>query len=232
MSTDYCQKYPDLMDYVNLCDYTVSDIGLVLFGTLFWVLCYVAVIRSAWKHRFMEMPMFVAAGNIAWEFVWSFFFFTNMGLVFLWGYRVWFILDLFIFYFVYKYGYKQIRDPWLKKNWKYIFILVTVFFIFFFYFFAKGGYDTVIGATSAYMLSVGISTLYISVFLRNKDEYRFSWTAAWSRACGDIIMSVFVLSYFNIGIIWVMAAYVALLDLYYVYLVYQHKKRNPQLVSS
>lgn len=226
METNYCEAYPALIKYINLCDYSLLDVSLVITGTLFWVVCYIAVIRTAFKHKFIEMPMFVGAGNIAWEFIWSFFFFTNMGVVFLWGYRIWFFLDVVIFYLLYKYGHKQVDGTWLRKNYKYIFAFITLFFCFFFHQFADGGYDTKIGATSAYMLSVGISTLYIGLYLRRSKEYTFSWTAAWTRAVGDTIMSVFVLRYYDIGILWVMAAYVILLDMYYVYLVYKDRKNK------
>lgn len=226
---NYCEEYPELMRWVNLCEYSIQDISLVAVGTLFWVICYFAVIRSAWKTKFIEMPMFVAAGNIGWEFIWSFFFITNMGEAFLWGYRIWFIMDLFIFYYMFRYGAKQTNLPWLQKNWKLCFAGVTAFFIAFFYYFAEGGYDTPIGATSAYFLSVGISTLYITLFLAKRKEYVFSWTAAWSRAVGDIIMTIFVLSYYDfprIGIVAVMGAYVATLDIAYVVLVYRWRKQQ------
>jgi hypothetical protein len=224
---DYCTQYPEWMHIVNLCEYSLTDVGLVMLGTLFWVICYFAVIRGGFKNKFVEMPMFVAAGNIAWEFVWSWFEQTNMGLLYLWGYRVWFFMDILIFYLMLRYGYKQVSNAWLRKYWKPSFILITVFFIFFYYFFAKGGFDTPIGATSAYTLSVGISTLYIALFVQRSNEYHFSWTAAWSRAAGDIIITVFVLSYYQIGILAVMGAYVALLDLVYVYLVWRKKQGKP-----
>jgi len=149
-----------------------------------------------------------------------------MGTFYLWGYRAWFALDLFIFYLLFKYGHKQFTVPLLKKYFKWIFLGVTVFFGFFFYEFAKGGYDTPIGATSAFFLSVGISTLYISLLLSNKEARNFSWTAAWTRACGDIIMTIFALHYYNIGLIAVMGAYVVTLDLIYVVLLYRMRRAD------
>ena len=210
--------------WFNLVDYTLFDLILVSVGTLFWVVCYVAVIRNGFKMKYAEMPMFVGAGNIAWEFIWSFFEQTNMGVFYLWGYRAWFVLDLFIFFLIFKYGHKQTNIPLLQKYWKYCFVLVTVFFCFFFYYFAQGGYDTPIGATSAFFLSVGISTLYITQLLANKNPNNYSWTAAWTRACGDTIMTIFALHYYNITIIGVMGAYVVSLDLIYVILLYKMRK--------
>ena len=219
-----CEKYQELMQYINFCEYSIPDIALVGVGTMFWVVCYIAVIRHSFKRKFIEMPMFVAAGNIGWEFVWSFLFITNMGTAFLWGYRAWFFLDLFIFYLIFVYGYKQTGIPILQKYFKVMFLFVTAFWTIAFYFFVKGGYDTAIGATSAYMISVGISTLYITLFLFRKDVQDFSWTAAWTRACGDIIMTIFVLRYYNIPLLLVMGAYVGILDIIYVILVYRARR--------
>ena len=218
--------------WINLTDYTVFDVCLVGVGTLFWVICYIAVIKNGFKRKFVEMPMFLAAGNIAWEFVWSFIYKTNMGDFYLWGYRAWFLLDILIFYLVIKYGAKQMKNATLKKYFVPMFIGCTVWFGFFFYVFKGGGYDTDIGATSAYFLSVGISTMYIVLLLTNGDVNNFSWTGAWTRACGDIIMTVFVLHYYNndvagLGVhnlLLVMGIYVGVLDIIYVAMVYKRRK--------
>lgn len=222
---DICSENPGLMKWINLCDYSIVDIALVASGTLFWVICYYVVIRHGFRNKYVEMPMFVAAGNIAWEFVWSFIFKTNMGEAFLWGYRAWFFMDLFIFYLIIKYGAKQTSIDLIKKYWVPIVIGITVFFAFFFYYFTHGGYDTPIGATSAFFLSVGISTLYITLFLSNKQLKNFSFTAGWTRAVGDTIMVIFALKYYDIGIIAVMGAYVVTLDWIYVYLLYKARKK-------
>jgi len=71
--SELCEKYPEMMKIINFCDYSVLDITLCGVGTLFWVVCYIAVIKNGFKRKYVEMPMFVGAGNIAWEFIWSFF---------------------------------------------------------------------------------------------------------------------------------------------------------------
>lgn len=222
-----CHQYsPELLKYFNLCEYTVADLCIVAAGTLFWVISYIAIIRHGFKTKYIEMPVFVAVGNIAWEFVWSFIYKTNMGDFYLWGYRAWFFLDLFIFYLVIKYGAKQFTIELLKKMIVPIVAGLTVFFIFFFYYFVKGGYDTPIGATSAFFLSVGISTLYITLLLSNKDPNNFSFIAGVCRALGDTILTIFAVRYTGIGIIAVMGVYVVLLDFTYVILLWKMKREN------
>lgn len=218
-----CHEHAEMLRYFNLCDYSLTDLIVVGVGTLFWVISYIAIIRHGFKRQFIEMPLFVAIGNIAWEFIWSFFFTTNMGEFYLWGYRAWFFLDLFIFYLVLKYGAKQFKLELLKKYHIPIALGLTVFFVFFFYYFAEGGYDTPIGATSAFFLSVGISTLYITLLLSNKNPDNFSFTAGWTRAAGDCILTIFAINYYHIGIVAVMGIYVVILDCLYVILLWRMK---------
>lgn len=228
---DYCHDYPTLIKYFNLCEYTITDLCVVGLGTLMWVVSYIAVIRHGFKNKFVEMPVFVAIGNIAWEFIWSFVYKTNMGDFYLWGYRAWFFLDLFILYLVIKYGAKQFKLPIFNKNIIPIVLGLLIFFGFFFYYFVKGGYDTPIGATSAFFLSVGISTLYIVLLYSNGNAQNFSLLAGVTRAIGDLVLTIFAIYYTEIGIIAVMGAYVVVLDFTYVGLLWKKKRVNKSNVS-
>lgn len=219
-----CHEYGALLRWFNLCDYSIKDLIIVGFGTLCWVISYIAVIRHGFKNKFVEMPVFVAVGNIAWEFVWSFVYKTNMGEFFLWGYRAWFFLDLFIFYLVIRYGAKQFTADLFKKLLVPLVVALSVFFVFFFYYFVKGGYDTPIGATSAFFLSVGISTLYIALLQSNKNPANFSMVAGVSRAIGDTVLTFFAIYYTGIEIIATMGAYVVVLDFWYVFLLLKMKR--------
>ena len=222
-----CSTYsPELLRFFNLCDYSVKDLIVVAIGTIFWVISYIAVIRHGFKRKFIEMPVFVAVGNIAWEFIWSFVYKTNMGEFYLWGYRAWFALDLFIFYLVLKYGAKQFKWEVLQHHIIAIVFGLAAFFGFFFYHFAHGGYDTPIGATSAFFLSVGISTLYITLFLSNKNVQNFSLTAGVTRALGDTVLTIFAVQFYDIGIIKVMGGYVVVLDILYVLLLIRARKQE------
>ncbi len=222
-----CHEYSaELLYFFNLCDYSIADLIIVAVGTLFWIVSYIALIRHGFKRKFIEMPLFVGIGNLAWEFIWSFFFKTNMGEFYLWGYRAWFLLDLLILYLIIKYGAKQFTIPLIKKNVKIIVAGLAVFFSFFFFYFAQEGYDTPIGATSAFFLSVGISTLYITLLLSNKNPDNFSLTSGITRALGDTILTIFAIKYTGIIIIAVMGAYVVVLDTVYVILLWKMKRES------
>src|SRR6516165_12611508 len=101
--------------FVNTKDYSPAQ--LILFGlaAAYWVWVYIAVIRDIFKYKFVGIPVLAVCANIAWEFLWSFKFYTNMGALFEWGYRAWFILDVFIFYSVFRYGKVQFTDKRLQK---------------------------------------------------------------------------------------------------------------------
>lgn len=188
-----CEQYPELIKYINLCDYSLIEILLILVGTIFWNVVYVIIIRNGFKHKFIEMPVPAAASNLAWEFVWGFLFVTDLGLVFVWGLRIWFFLDLFIFWIVLKYGAKQLSIPLLIKHFKPIEILSVIAWVFAFYYFIKEGYDTSMGATSAYIITVIMASLYFIFYMssgKNSDNYSF--TAAWCKGLGNLLMSIFV----------------------------------------
>lgn len=220
-----CHQYSEtLLHYFNLCEYSLADLIIVGIGTLCWVISYIAIIRHGFKTKFLEMPVFVAVGNIAWEFIWSFVFKTNMGEFYLWGYRAWFFLDLAILYLVIRYGAKQFNIEVMRSYYKPIVVGLLLFFGFFFYYFVKGGYDTPIGATSAFFLSIGISTLYINLLLLNKNAANFSLTSGIFRAIGDTVLTIFVIKYTGIMLIAVMGAYVIVLDFTYVILLYRMKR--------
>ena len=67
---------------INFKEY--STIGLIFngVGCLFWVLAYAVLVREIRIKKFVEMPAYVAGANIGWEFVWSFIYHPNTGLLY------------------------------------------------------------------------------------------------------------------------------------------------------
>ena len=128
-------------------------------------------------------------------------------------------------------GAKQFTVEFFKKMLLPLVAVLLAFFLFFFYYFVKGGYDTPIGATSAFLLSVGISTLYIVLLLSNKNANNFSLLAGVTRALGDTILTIFAIYYTGIEIIATMGAYVIILDFVYVVLLYRMKRKQMKVSS-
>ncbi|MEO1052917.1 MAG: hypothetical protein AAFX87_19940 [Bacteroidota bacterium] len=222
-----CQDYPKLSTYINFCEYTVLEITLVLIGTIFWNIVYYIIIRDAFKNKYVEMPLPAAASNLAWEFAWGFLVTTDMGLVFVWGLRIWFFMDLFIFYTVLKYGDKQLSIPLLKKYFKPIEIIVVLAWIVVFYFFVKEGYDTSMGATSAYVITVIMATLYITFYLSSDYPKAYSFTASWCKGLGNLLMSIFVFSHYpKMYFLQSLTVVVFILNVIYVVLLWQRDKNK------
>lgn len=226
-----CQQYPDLIQYINLCDYSLTEISLILIGTIFWNVVYVIIIRNGFKHKFIEMPVPAAASNLAWEFVWGFLFVTDLGSVFVWGLRIWFFLDLFIFWIVLKYGQKQLSTPLLIKYFRPVEIASVILWSFAFYFMIKEGYDTTMGATSAYMITIIMATLYCIFYLTSSYANYYSFTAAWCKMVGNTLMTIFVfIHYSDMNFLKFMTIVVLILNVIYVYLVKSKANTNTQRI--
>ena len=175
--------------WINTNDYTTSQLVWNGIGCLFWVVTYAALLREIIVKKFVEMPFFIAAGNLAWEFVWSFFYHPDTGRLFSLSYQGAFLLDIFIFCFILKYGYKQINIPEIQKHFKWIAIILLIIWIPLNYFFVAQGFDTTIGANSGYILNLIISLLYPLLLLRT-DAKNFSETVAWCKFLGTGCISV------------------------------------------
>lgn len=164
---------------LNTNDYSTTILTLALIGSVFWVIVYLLLVKDAIKYKYMEMPIIAFCGNIAWEFLYSFVFVDhiNLGRLYTWGYQAWFFIDLVIMFFVFRYGKKQIRTQFFKKNFYVIVPVLMLFFGILLYFWISLGFDNTpfdaipltgkhiskvaLGATSAYFLNLIISLLYL-----------------------------------------------------------------------
>ena len=213
--------------FLNTTDYTTLELVLFLIGCYAWVIIYAVYIRNIRKYKFIEMPVFAGAGNIAWEFLWSFFFRPDLGLAFVWAYRGWFILDLYIFYSILKDGDKQVFIPTLKKYYLPVMIFVTLSWIAIFYFFTKEGYDTSIGANSAFSLNLLISGLYILLFFKVPSADPMSYFVAWLKMIATFTNTIFLfLHYPDNHFVQTIGVLMFILDNAYIYLLTQHRRKR------
>jgi hypothetical protein len=152
----------------------------------------VAILRRVQKNKFLEIPAGAVVANVAWEFLWGFTFTTSMGMVFAWGYRIWFFLDLFIVYMLFKYGWKQADIPVIARSFNAASAFGIACWLVALYYFIRGGYDTSYGAISGYILNVMMSALYLVLIAKqsNNPQY-FSEVVAWSKMLGTALLSVF-----------------------------------------
>ena len=211
----------DINYWINTKDYTTAQLVWNGVGCLFWVITYVGLVREIIVRKFVEMPFFIATGNIAWEFVWSVFFHPNTGKLYALSYQGAFLLDVFIFYSILKYGSKQVDIPEIKKHFKWIAIGLLIMWVPLNYFYVAQGFDTAIGANSGYILNLIISLLYPMLLLRSNPA-NFSKIVAWCKFIGTgcITVSMYLIYPTN-HFVQILGATCFVLDFFYSILLTQ-----------
>jgi len=213
--------------FINLKDYTAPELIIFGAGCFLWVVVYYFTIRNILRKQFIEIPLVAVCGNIAWEFLWSWFFVINMGSLFQWGYRIWFFMDCFIVYNLFRYGFKQISIPELKARSKQIILFCIACWLVIFYFYIKN-YDepiSKVGAYSGFILNIVISGLYIPEFLRLQDKSVFSLPVAWMKGIGTGLISVFCFMHFTDWFLLSMCIVTAVLDATYIYMFINYSRQ-------
>ncbi|HEY4325353.1 MAG TPA: hypothetical protein VGN20_15245 [Mucilaginibacter sp.] len=211
---------------LNTHDYSVAQ--LILFGVAaaYWIWVYIVVVIDIFKYKFVGIPALAICANFAWEFLWSFKFYTNMGSLFEWGYRCWFVLDVFIFYSLFRYGKIQFSDALLKRKFSLIVIFALLAWICAIYAFTIR-YPDPIGAVSAYLVNTNMSAIYILLILKFPLEKSLSISTAWHKMLGTALTSVFCFWVFpHEYFMLVLAVITFVLDIVYIYLVTKLKRQS------
>lgn len=182
--------------WINLDQFTPYELIVTSIGWVFWITMYILIVRGIKKEKYVEMPWICVLGNIAWEGIWGFIFYEqiNLGELFIWSYRAWFFMDIFIIWGVYKYGRKQIYIPELRKYFVPVCIFCLVMFSVLYYTFIDSGFDHRWGSQSAYISNVVISMLFITLFLKQWKAKKFSKVMAWCKCLGTF---AYTIVYFN-----------------------------------
>lgn len=216
--------------WLNLRDYPPFEIFLFAGGCFLWVVVYVIYIVNGKRNKFIEMPVFAAAGNIGWEFAWAWLHRTDMGLLLVWTYRAWFILDVFIFADVLRHGRKQVTTPAIRQNMLPIFITCAVGWAVAVHYFVDAGLDTSIGANSAYIAQMGISILYLILLLRQTSLVGWSWPVAWLKMIGTGMNTVFMCihpAYASNHFLHFLAVTATTIDCAYIVVFWRLRRRLP-----
>ncbi len=219
---------------VNLRDYSPFELVLFGVGCYMWVVVYILYIRRIAKGESIGMPVFAACSNFGWEIVWGVIPpSTDMGPLLVWAYRAWFFLDLYIIYGVYRYGSVQIVTPELKAYFKPFVVLSVVGWAVLYYFFKSGGYDTPIGATSAYIAQMFISVLYLLLLLRRSSAVVELTSVTWLRSVGTGLNTIFLLHHYpgkpfllSLGLMSLV------IDAIYIYLTFRFRRVETSAIPS
>ena len=181
--------------WINWQEYSGLEFFFYGVGCLLWVVAYAIYIRNIIKMKYVEMPVFAGCCDVAWEFVWSFLAWNNMGMLFQAANYVWFFLDAgFIFtYGVLMFGAKQLTVPQLQPRSVFVPMCLGIACMAGVgtYFLHSQGLDNEVGGRAAYLIQLSISFLYLPLMLRQPDLRYFSFTANWTRALGSAMVVVF-----------------------------------------
>jgi len=116
---------------------------------------------------------------------------TDLGVLFVWGYRSWLVLDLFIFGYLFLYGARHVKNQALVPYFRPALLAASACWVAIFYFFVKQGYDTPTGLTTGYVATMIMSALYLVMELANIQPGQYSKLAAWMRLLSNGLVSVF-----------------------------------------
>jgi hypothetical protein len=218
-----------LEQLVNTRDYTTLELILFGVGCYMWVIVYALYIREIHQRKCIGMPVFAACSNFAWEIVWGVIPpSTDMGPLLVWAYRAWFLLDLYIIYGVYRYGTAQIASPGLLKHFKPAVVVTVAGMTLLYYFFKSEGYDTSIGATSAYIAQMFISVLYLILLLRHQRHVWQSLPITWLRMIGTGLNTIFLfLHYPEMHFLQALGVMALIIDNAYIVIFIRQRKLTP-----
>jgi hypothetical protein len=220
-------KGADVDQLFNLVDYTPAQLIVFNVGCGLWAVIYLIYIRNHRRSGFLEMPDIAAASNFAWEFLWAFVFTANMGLLINWCYKIWFFLDIYIFFVVLRDGREQVTRPAFYRHYRPLILAILIAWGVGYYFFTAEGYDTATGLTSGLIANLAISAQYPFMMFGQKDLSVVSTPVAWLKMIGTGLITVFAFMYFQEAwFIKAMGVVVLLLDLYYIYLLAQRRRQE------
>ena len=206
--------------FINTVDYTPLELILFGAGCLLWIVVYFFTLRNIFQRQFVEIPLVTITGNIVWEFLWSWVFVTNMGALFMWGYRVWFFMDCLIVYGAFRYGYKQISIPALVRltPWLMAFGIAAWAPVLYYYIKIYDAPISHMGAYSGYILNVMISATYIPLALRLGNWGLFSYPSSWAKAVGNLFINIFCFLHFTDGFLLSLCVLTTVFDVLFLYL--------------
>ena len=217
-------KAERLDTWINTTTYTTPELVLFGLGCVLWAVTYVDVLLAVRRVQFVEIPAVAVMANVAWEFDWGFVLQTDMGMLFQWGYRIWFFLDVVITWALIRYMYARIDVPEVKR----LAVPATLVFIVLWgvglYFLRVQGIDNPTGAVSGYLLNVMMSGLYLGAMLTTRTPALYSVLSAWCKGVGTGLISVFcVLHLPENRFLLTLCGTAALLDILYLTALYRRR---------
>ena len=211
-------------NWINLEQFSKTQQVLYFLDAIFWVAVYVLVEINVKKYKYVAIPAFSVTHNVAWEFVWSFMYKTELGELFVWGIRAWFLTDVWLVYRLWQYGDKQVSHPYLKKHFHLLMPIFILGWIVLFNSFLQQ-YPDPIGATTGYAVNLIMSLLYVNLFFQNPAQPALTLSIAVCKMFGTGFVGVGVwLGNTSAPFVIALAILTFIVDIWYCYLLMNRTK--------
>ncbi len=212
--------------WFNTVDYTVLQIVLFTTGAVLWVAAYINTIYWIRKKETLDIPAIAITLNFGCEIVTAIFFVPNMGNALVLAYWAWMVLDAYIIYSLFRFGYKQMRVDFFKQNFhKFLMVGLIVSFFVQCPFILR--YDLPMAPLDSYIINLVMSICFIYMFFIPGYEGNRKLTG-WTKFLGTGIISImFQTKYPDNYFLTSLYVFCACFDIYYLYLLY---KVNPPQV--
>ena len=214
--------------WIDLGNYHWWQVVLFFIGSLLWLLCYIDTLIDIRNKKIVNIPAAAVILNFGWEIAACFFFVPDMGKLLVAAYWAWMFCDIFIFYSLFRYGYKQMRVDFFRKHAHY-FIITGIIISFLSQCTYMIQYDLPMAPITGYIINLvmSVSFLYL-LFIPGFNWY--SRVTAWSKFLGTGIISVmFFTKYPSNNFLTVMYFSVAAFDILYIILLYKKLKNKLSL---
>lgn len=217
---EYLQSPHPWFDTTN---YTPLQIGMFLTGAILWIVAYINTIYVAVKKQTLDIPIIAITLNFGCEITTAIFFVPDMGKALVLAYWAWMVLDAYIVYSVWKYGYKQMRVDFFKQHFHAFWLLsfaasfvVQLTFIL--------AYDLPMAPLDSYVINLVMSISFIyMLFIPNYQGN--SYITAWSKFLGTGVISVmFFTKYPDNYFLLSLYIFCAIFDVMYILLLKRIKQ--------
>ena len=168
--------------------------GITVLGDLLWAFAYIVAIVIGFKRKTFGIPILAVCLNITWEFVYTAIHppgsAVTLGL-----HLAWLFIDVVILFQIFRYGRLCPTTRPLGKHFALAVVAVLALCI--------AGHLTwhaaqnamaifpdTLGVTSAFMINLVMSVLFVSMAMRHPDHPGLSLTVGWAKLVGTALISL------------------------------------------
>lgn len=168
--------------------------GITVLGDLLWLFAYIVAIVIGFKRQTFGLPILAVCLNITWEFVYTIIHPPGSSLT-LGLHLAWLLIDCIILYQVFRYGHLCDTTRPLGKHFRLAIVAVLGLCV--------AGHLTwhaaqnamaifpdTLGVTSAFIINLVMSVLFVSMAMRHPDHPGLSLTVGWAKLVGTALISL------------------------------------------